>query len=608
MNRRERRAAATRAKAATSAAPADIADLMATARRAHREGQSAQAEAVCKQIIACAPEHTAGLNLLGVIYQASGRHRLAVRMFARAIASDDMDAACHYNIASSYQFLQKRADAAAHFKKALALGMSDKVVEAFVLQSPDVAECVRRTMQKSSLPATADLLGAREISTIANDIFFRCALQATLLRGVELEFLLTHLRFALLGLARSQELHPAPIADDIASTFCALAQQCFINEYVFAQSDSETEDASRMRDMLVEKISAGRRLPTILLAAVAAYFPLHSLPGAKSLLAAGRPQYEADLLAQQVSEPLDEAEDRRTIPALTAIDDATSMQVMQQYEQNPYPRWTLNPDGKTPGDVEAAAEQPSLAILIAGCGTGRHAFHVAQQAPQAPILAIDISRPSLAYARRKTREAGLRNIEYAQADILNLAAIGRAFDRIEAIGVLHHLADPLAGWRVLLSLLKPDGTMRVGLYSAAARRSIVAARALIADAGHRPTADGIRALRQAIIRNRDEPNWNVLLATAEDFYSMSGCRDLFFNVMEHRFTIPQIEAFLTAHGLSFLGFEIDLATAEAFERRYPGTEAHTNFGYWDDFEKANPQTFRQMYVFSVRKNDGAAPH
>src|SRR5580704_11014446 len=186
MNRRERRATATRAKAATSAAPADIADLMATARRAHREGQSAQAEAVCKQIIACAPEHTAGLNLLGVIYQASGHHRLAVRMFARAIASDDMDAACHYNIASSYQILQKRADAAAHFKRALALGMSDKVVEAFVLQSPDVAQCARRTMQKSSLPATADLLGAREISTIAHDIFFRCALQATLLRGVEL--------------------------------------------------------------------------------------------------------------------------------------------------------------------------------------------------------------------------------------------------------------------------------------------------------------------------------------------------------------------------------------------------------------------------------------
>jgi SAM-dependent methyltransferase len=608
MNRRERRAAATRAKVATSAPPADIADLMAAARLAHREGRSAQAEAVCKQIITRDPEHIAGLNLLGVIYQASARHRLAVRTFARAIASDDMDAACHYNIASSYQILQKRADAAAHFKRALALGMSDKVVEAFVLQSSDVAECARRTMQKSNLPATADLLGAREISAIANDIFFRCALQATLLRGVELEFLLTHLRFALLRLACSQELHFATVADDVASTFCALAQQCFINEYVFAQGDSETEDASRMRDMLVEKISAGRRFPTILLAAVAAYFPLHSLPGAKSLLAAGRPQYEADLLAQQVGEPIEEAEDCGAIPALTAIDDATSMQVMQQYEQNPYPRWTLDPGGKTREDVEAAAEQRPLAILIAGCGTGRHVFHVAQQSPQAHILAVDISRPSLAYARRKTREAGLRNIEYAQADILNLAAIGRKFDRIEAIGVLHHLADPLAGWRVLLSLLKPDGTMRIGLYSEAARRSIVAARALIADAGHRPTAGGIRALRQAIIRNRDEPHWKVMLATAEDFYSMSGCRDLFFNVMEHRFTIPRIEAFLTANGLSFLGFQVDLATAEAFERRYPGAQAHTNLGYWDEFEIANPPTFRQMYVFSVRKNDGATPH
>jgi hypothetical protein len=42
-----------------------------------------------------------------------------------------------------------------------------------------------------------------------------------------------------------------------------------------------------------------------------------------------------------------------------------------------------------------------------------------------------------------------------------------------------------------------------------------------------------------------------------DFYSMSGCHDIFFNVMEHRFTILKIKAFLHEHGLSFLGFELD---------------------------------------------------
>ena len=215
----------------------------------------------------------------------------------------------------------------------------------------------------------------------------------------------------------------------------------------------------------------------------------------------------------------------------------------------------------------AAPSESVRNILIAGCGTGEHPFDVAQKSPHAQLLAIDLSRVSLAYARRKTREEGLRNIEYAQADILNLAGLDRRFDRIEALGVLHHLADPLAGWRILLGLLAPGGTMRVGLYSEAARRSIVEARALIAERGYPATAEGIRALRQTIIRERDEARWKPLVRTV-DFYSMSGCRDIFFHVMEHRLTIPAIKSFLDENGLRFLGFEIDPSVTEKFRRDF----------------------------------------
>ena len=187
-------------------------------------------------------------------------------------------------------------------------------------------------------------------------------------------------------------------------------------------------------------------------------------------------------------EPLEEAEDLPSIPTLTPIEDDTSLEVMRQYEENPYPRWTINPLaalGRDPDGISNAATQSESVqdILIAGCGTGEHPFDVAQKSPHARVLAIDLSRVSLAYARRKTREERLQNVEYAQADILKLPAIGRTFDRIEALGVLHHLADPLAGWRALLALLAPGGTMRIGLYSEAARRSIVEARALIAERG-----------------------------------------------------------------------------------------------------------------------------
>jgi 2-polyprenyl-3-methyl-5-hydroxy-6-metoxy-1,4-benzoquinol methylase len=78
----------------------------------------------------------------------------------------------------------------------------------------------------------------------------------------------------------------------------------------------------------------------------------------------------------------------------------------------------------------------------------------------------------------------LRNVEYARADILNLSTIVRTFDRIEGVGVLHHLADPQAGWRVLLSLLLPNGSILVGRYSETARRSIVEARTIVAERGY----------------------------------------------------------------------------------------------------------------------------
>ena len=40
-----------------------------------------------------------------------------------------------------------------------------------------------------------------------------------------------------------------------------------------------------------------------------------------------------------------------------------------------------------------------------------------------------------------------------QADILNLNKLERQFDIIESSGVLHHMDEPLTGWRVLKSCL-----------------------------------------------------------------------------------------------------------------------------------------------------------
>jgi 2-polyprenyl-3-methyl-5-hydroxy-6-metoxy-1,4-benzoquinol methylase len=285
------------------------------------------------------------------------------------------------------------------------------------------------------------------------------------------------------------------------------------------------------------------------------------------------------------------------------------MKVRQQYEENPYPRWIVSGSRPKPLTVEeyfhrkfpTASVRPftdgaGLDVLIAGCGTGQHPIGLAQTFRGARVLAIDLSLASLSYALRKTREIGLRNIEYAQADLLQLGSLGRTFDAIDASGVLHHLADPMAGWRVLLPLLRPNGMMRIGLYSELGRRDVVAAQRFVAEHLYRPTPDDIRRCRHELMAT---PLRTV--AKFHDFFSTSECRDLLFHVQEHRHTIPQIEAFLREQSLKFIGFEND-SVQHAYRKRYPDDRAMTDLAAWHALESEQPDRFAAMYQFWIQKS------
>ncbi|MFQ3456496.1 methyltransferase domain-containing protein [Bradyrhizobium sp. UFLA01-814] len=611
MNRKERRAAGKRRDESAKNAPAfasagvSIADLAAEASRFYGMRRFNEAQEICRQILAREPGHVQSLNLLGLMAQASGDHRAAAKMFTKAIASDEVNAACHYNAGNSYQALGNRSKAAAHFSKALALGMDAKAV-GFILQSPVVTSYVGRIASKWPLPVTsAELFGSEGIAPLARDLFLRSAMEATTLASMQLEVLLGYARAELLRLASKPDQDE--VDDDVVAFACALARQCFINEYVYAQTEAESEGAGALRDRLLQDLASGTVISPLTLAIVAAYFPLHALPAADALLRRDWPTAVAGLLRVQLREPREEMADRTAVATLTPIKNSVSVDVMRQYEENPYPRWTVNPltafaaDRARGRTVATAEQQAERDILIAGCGTGSHAIQIAQVYPNARLLAVDISMTSLAYARRKTRELGLRNINYAQADILELGSIGRSFDSIESVGVLHHLAKPLAGWRVLVSLLRPGGTMRIGLYSSLARRVIVEARDRIAARNYRATAYDIKRCRQDIFREADK--WKPLIG-AKDFYSMSGCRDLLFNVMEHRLTIPEIATFLSEHGLTFEGFEPfdDPAVLEQFRKKFQGTADETNLDQWHRFEVDHPETFWDMYVFMAGKS------
>ena len=311
-------------------------------------------------------------------------------------------------------------------------------------------------------------------------------------------------------------------------------------------------------------------------------------------------------------------------PAIGAV-DSTGGAVAAQYEANPYPRWGWvqpTPRGAGRAFLERIAGQsgaaspasPSggwakgpLRIAVAGCGTGQEAVQAAlAYAPNARLLAFDFSRASLRYAAMKARQHGLNAIRFRQADILDLPVFDPPFDGpgdlVECVGVLHHMADPFAGWRTLLARLRPGGLMYVGLYSATARRGLTALRERLAGEGIDPAdPDAIRRVRARILA-RPENDFERALADSADFYTLSNVRDLLFHAHERPLTLDAIGAFLKGEGLEFLHMDVRPHIAEAFADAQ-GVGATPDLPAWAAFERENPDTFDGMYLFWIRKPD-----
>ena len=457
-----------------------------------------------------------------------------------------------------------------------------------------------------------ELFGHSGLASISNDQLLQCLLENAPVCNVGLERFLTVARFAMLEAAKATVI-PNEMEEKILAFYCALARQCFINEYVFAYTDKEFDQAQLLRDQLAAALESGSPVPVLWLAAVAAYFPLFSLPSAETLLDQLWPESVASMLVQQIQEPLEERQLRADMPKLTTVEDDVSRLVQQQYEENPYPKWVKLPSVHKTTMVDTFLRQlfPSspfkplgkndeIDILIAGCGTGQQSIETAQRFRGAKVLAVDLSLTSLSYAKRKTRELGLKNIEYAQADIMKLGAIRRTFDVIESVGVLHHLADPMAGWRILLSLLRPGGFMRLGFYSELARQYVVAARSFIAEHGYTSNTEDIRRCRQELMAMENSIQFDKLTSSS-DFYGISTCRDLLFHVQEHRYTLPQLKKNLGELGLNLIGFSLEHNILEQYRERFPDDKSRTNLDYWNTLENENPDMFFYMYQFWVQK-------
>ena len=580
------------------------------------KGDLDQAAKLYQSIAAAKPDQLDVRENLARIALARGRPTEAVGMLQQAFGIGATPGMKRLFVESARQLRYQGSDP--QFQQLLLEALREvwgrpadlaEVCASVIKANPDIAPQIERAARAWPVRLSgAGLFGPNGLAALDREPMLLGLLHATFNTDIALERFFTAARAALLERALAPDAGPA----DGDTFFAALAQQCFINEYVFAVTVEELERAVRLRDQLEAALQSGQPVSAPCVVAVAAYAPLQQLAGATLLLRQSEMGSISALLTQQISEPQQEAALRASIPRATSIDVSSGI-VQAQYEDNPYPRWIK------PLPIAARASYDELIrvycsrapyrplgkggavdVLIAGCGTGQTAIETAEQFPAARILAIDLSLASLAYAKRKARQARVDRIEFAQGDVLRVQEFGRAFDVIEAQGVLHHLDDPFAGWRTLLSVLRPHGVMEVGLYSDRARGDVVAARAVAAERGYGSNPDGIRRLREDIMALDDRAPLKSL--ARGDFFALSGCRDLLFHVRERRYSLPAIQEFLGLERLTLLGFKLPEAVLQRYVKRFPKDKSLLDLESWHAFEIENPYIFRGMYQFWVQRN------
>lgn len=144
-------------------------------------------------------------------------------------------------------------------------------------------------------------------------------------------------------------------------------------------------------------------------------------------------------------------------------------------------RWALFRDG-------------GFRMLVAGAGTGATTLTAASALAElgstnAVVFHLDVSATSIAAAQEAVLRHGLgRYVRFVQGSLLDAPAMlrdgvfgaaRRKFHFVNCVGVLHHLASPVAGLRALAAVTEPGGGMFVGLYGMAARSGVYEAQRVV---------------------------------------------------------------------------------------------------------------------------------
>lgn len=622
--------------------PNDAATLNNLAMVLREQGQLDEAITLWQRTVAVASTYPVAHMNLGLAYQAQGKMDEAITSLNRALELAPTNTEAAYNLAVAQmnrgqheQALQTilrgldkadgtelralfvtclttmpRIPAEDRIRNLAARALVDgwsrpdqlaSIIITILKNNPILSRAIAQVNQHWPRPIPVhDMLGPGGLAVVAQDDLLSALLQSTPVTDIEMERVLAGLRFALLADARQSD--GIASAEKVLRLSAALAQQCFLNGYVWTKSDDEANRVRELQNTVTAAFQSKQAIAPQWLTSIAAYEPLHTLPMADALAQHTTAEPVRSLIEKQIKEPAAEAALRPSIAVIARGSDTS--------DDAPAPRWTaITPQKPVAIDAYLRRGFPSVAmraigkttgldILIAGCSTGQSAIEIAARHPASNILAIDSGIANLSYAKRQAQRLGQSAVNFAVCDDLN--AIKQSFDVIDASEAVSNAENAEATLAVLASLLRPNGVMLVRIHGGKLHQAINSGQDFVRSGNYQSDADGIRLLRQNILKLSDG-NPARLLSQRVEFYATAACRDLMFGNEQQALTLANAASQLSKAGLSVIGLDVDTRIGDRYRTRFPQDPGATSLANWQTLESDNQDMAAMTYNVWVQK-------